>query len=549
MMRGRGQHLFYALHAAALACACSASASFAAGAEAAGGAATAAAPTQWVSASGDPGLAAEIPSVLIVGWNFCNEALAPAEYPTHPSPRWADCGGRVTAADNALGPGDAFRLPGFNASTDPNAYAIQKELFLGALCAQPAAAGNWSFHTIMLKSGNMNVGANICPETVAAAAAAPGGGGLTFNNLDMNQPLLALSPSAQRAVPYGGRGYVGSLGATYDVDPKWSPAQAAAVQAALTAYTEAWIAYRFAEIDGTPLPPLPSSQTPALLVNRSYEGVVWYRNVSSGSFVFHHIQQSSAKAPWLMSYFKLMDTVGIGGGYDWAGSGQMFGPVPSYASRLRVRYQQLTTSNLYLPCHGGCWKLDGSPCDGDLDSDITRYICYLVNSGSGGCEASNQGACPLFHIRSNDTAKIFRNDTKAFPYHCYSAHCGPGGGGVGGCDPYSNPGPQELMMLTACEEWGVHGYPTVPSTGQGELLDLDVGGLGARVALVGAEPADVGPAVRAARGWAPLPPLDTLPPYPGWTRSWVGFDFGTEQFAPAANRYEFSEIDVLVAAA
>ena len=104
-------------------------------------------------------------------------------------------------------------------------------------------------------------------------------------------------------------------------------------------------------------------------------------------------------------------------------------------------------------------------------------------------------------------------------------------------------------MLTACSEWATHGYPASPSTGQGVLLDLDVGGLGARLALVGAEPADVGPDVRAARGWAPLPPLDTLPPYPGWTRSWVGFDFGTEQFTPAANRYEFSELDVLVLAA
>jgi hypothetical protein len=214
------------------------------------------------------------------------------------------------------------------------------------------------------------------------------------------------------------------------------------VQAALTAYTEAWIAYRFAEIDGTPLPPLPSSQTPALLVNKSYEGVIFFRNVSSGSTVFHHIQQSSAKAPWLMSYLKLMDAVGIGGGYDWNGAGQMFGPVPSYSSRLQVRYRQLTTSNLYLPCHGGCWKLDGSPCDGNLDGDITRYICFLVNSASGGCEATNQGACPLFHIRSNDSVKLYRNNTREFPYHCYSAHCGPGGGGTGGCDPYSNPGPQ-----------------------------------------------------------------------------------------------------------
>ncbi len=78
---------------------------------------------------------------------------------------------------------------------------------------------------------------------------------------------------------------------------------------------------------------------------------------------------------------------------------------------------------------------------------------------------------------------------------------------------------------------------------------LDVGALGARVFLSGSEPADVGPDVRAARGWAPLPPLDTLPPYPGWTRSFNGFDFGEEQPFPGLVRYEWTEIDVLVLAA
>jgi hypothetical protein len=400
--------------------------------------------TSWVSASGDPGQVAERPAVLVVGWNFCNGALAPPEYPSHPSPRWADCGdGVVTPADNALGPGDPFPSGGWNATTDANAYAIEKELFMGAACTRPAAvppgapAWNYSFHTVMLKSGNMNTAAGICPETVA---------GVGFNNLPMNQPLLELTPAAVRSVPYGGTGYVGSLGATYDVDPSWTPAQAAAVRAALANYTAAWIDYRFAEVDGvTPLPPAPEAAPPALLVNKSYEGVVWWRNVSSGATVFHHVQQSSPAAPWLMSYYKLMDATGVGGGYDWPGAGQMRGPVPSYASRLRVQYNQLTKTNLYVPCHGGCWKLDGSPCDGDLFTDITRYVCFLVNAGpgaGGGCSAKNQGGCPLFHVRAADGKRIFRNNTAEYPYSCYSQHCGPGGGGVGGCDPYSNPGPQ-----------------------------------------------------------------------------------------------------------
>jgi hypothetical protein len=53
---------------------------------------------------------------------------------------------------NALGPGDAFPLPGFNATDDANGYAIAKGLFLATVCARPpapasaasAAGGSWS---------------------------------------------------------------------------------------------------------------------------------------------------------------------------------------------------------------------------------------------------------------------------------------------------------------------------------------------------------------------------------------------------------------------
>jgi len=361
----------------------------------------------------------------------------------------------------------------------------------------------------------------------------------------MAQPLVALTPATLQRVPYGGQGYVGSVGATYDVNASWSEQEREAVRGALSAYTAAWAAYRFAEVDGA-APPAPP-RAPPLLSNMSYEAAIWWRNVSSNSTVFHHIQESGPAAPWLMNYFKLMDVGGIGGGYDWQGAGQLFGPIPSYKSSLTVAFTQLTASNLYLPCHGGCWKLSGAPCDGGVgggsnDEDVTRYICFLVN-GKGGCRGNG---CPLFHIRSSDGRRIPRDDP-AFPRECYSQHCGPGGGNVSGCDPYSNPGPQELMMLYPCEEWGAHGYPTQPGMGSGEgPLRLDIGGLGARVALVGQEPQDVGAEVRRKMGWAQLPPLDTLPPYPGWTRSWVGFDFGTEQFTPAANRYEFSQVDLQV---
>jgi len=519
----------------------------------------------YITAIGDPMLQANAPAVLLTSWNFCNEAKAPAAYRTHPSPRWADCASvadnttqLITAADNALGPGDAFPLPGFNDTTDANSYAVSKELFFSSLCSRPpaeaaassAAGANWSYHTVMWKTGNMDVAAGVCPETMHGDAfvdsllSSPTAG---FNNLPMNQPIVQMTPASVRSVPYGGTGFVGWASGTYDIPANYSDSQIEAMQAALHDYTAAWVAFRFAEVDGvTPLPPRPS--VPPLLSNRSYIATVWWKNVTSGSTVFTHMQKTSAASPWLMNYFKLMDASGLGSGYDWSEGGQVFGPVPAYSTKLRATYRELDAAKggfggLYLPCHGGCWKLDGSPCDGDLFTDITRYICFIGQSGDQGCKATSQGNCPPSHVLSGTHEKVFPNDTKRYPYECYSGHCPPGG-----CDPYSNPGPQELMMLLPCSEWAEHGYPSVEGEYDGVPMVLDVGALGARVFLSGVEPADIGAAARTAKGWAPLPDLASLPPYPGWTRSFNGFDFGEEQPMPGLVRYEFTEIDLLVRA-
>lgn len=518
-----------------------------------------AAPPGYISATGDPYYHAADPSILLVEWSFCNEALAPPQYSDHPSPRFADCvrdtQQLVSAAANALGPGDP--LPGFNTTRDANAFAVNKELFLGALCTQPpapaaaraAAGANWSFHTVMWKSGNMDIAAGICPLTTTVGA--PSGSALSapprgrhFNNLSMNQPLTQVTQSTMQRVPYGGRGSVGWASGTYDVDAAWTPVQLAAVRAALDDYTRAWVAARFAEVDGTPTPP---PAPPPLLANKSYIATAWWRNVTSGALVFLHLQETSGGAPWLMNYLKLMDVVDVGSGYDWTEAGDLFGPAPAYLSKLSITYTVLQKSaggfgGLYVPCHGGCWKLSGAPCDGDLDSDVTRYICFVAESGNGKC--SPHGDCPPFHILSGSHERVFPNDTARFPYECYSGHCLPGN-----CDPYSNPGPQELMMLLPCSEWAEHGYPTADGERSGVPMVLDVGAIGARVALSGVEPPDIGPAERARRGWAPLPDLSTLPPYPGWTRAFAGFDFGQEQGTPGLVRYEFTGVDLAVLAA
>ena len=275
----------------------------------------------WVSAIGDPLLQSPSPAVLVTGWNFCNEALAPPSYPDHPSPRWADCADAadaavelVTAADNALGPGDPFPLPGYNASKDANAYAVAKGLFLGQLCSRPPAASaagsaagqNWSYHTMMWKSGNMDEAAGICPQTETSPSAPAGTvharAGSGFNNLSMNQPLTQLTPATPQQVPYSNTslGFVGWASGTYDVDPSWAAPQREAVRAALNAYTRAWVAFRFAELDSA-RPLLPRPTPPALLVNKSYIATIWWKNVSSGSTVFTHMQETSKAAPWCVN--------------------------------------------------------------------------------------------------------------------------------------------------------------------------------------------------------------------------------------------------------
>lgn len=39
---------------------------------------------------------------------------------------------------------------------------------------------------------------------------------------------------------------------------------------------------------------------------------------------------------------------------------------------LNVTSSTSSEVQFYLPEMGGCWKADGTPCDGDLTTDITR---------------------------------------------------------------------------------------------------------------------------------------------------------------------------------
>jgi hypothetical protein len=223
----------------------------------------------------------------------------------------------------------------------------------------------------------------------------------------------------------------------------------------------------------------------------------------------------------------------------------MYGPAPTLGTSLQVRLRIIEAGEVhtqfYLPEISGCWKLDGSPCDGNLTTDVTRYICYMIspNVKTGSCSATHQASCPPYHVFLNGTV-VYRNDTASFPYGCYYMWCpSPNSGLPGSCDPYSNPNPQELLQLLPCEEWAPHGFPSAPGqgwVGDDRLWDLDVGTLGARLYLNGQNPTA-----------PPTLPTNAVSSYPGWGRYWVSFEVGPEQMDASGTgwvRWEVLEWDV-----
>lgn len=142
-------------------------------------------------------------------------------------------------------------------------------------------------------------------------------------------------------------------------------------------------------------------------------------------------------------------------------------------------------SQFYLMDMGSCWKNDGSECDGDVTSDVTRYSEMIINPQSTAvCSPNRLGACPPQHAFSNGT-KVHRTDKERFPYEAYHYYCVPGNARFAEapydvCDPYSNPQPQEILQILPHPVWEEFGYPT--KKGQGWIGDprtweLDVGKL------------------------------------------------------------------------
>lgn len=213
-------------------------------------------------------------------------------------------------------------------------------------------------------------------------------------------------------------------------------------------------------------------------------------------------------------------------------------------------------SQFYLIDIGSCWKNDGTPCNGDVLTDITRYSEMIINPATEAwCNPKNLINCPPYHITPNNI-KIYRNDTANFPYGAYHYYCAPGNAKYleapySTCDPYSNPQAQELVQLLPHPIWADYGYPNKQGdgwVGDARTWELDVGGLSSRLYFYQVSKLQVKESViyisivpyilRFVRNLHTRLPMQD----PGTTparRIWTSLDVGTEIFV--SNKDEVAE--------
>ncbi|XP_044512237.1 uncharacterized protein LOC123230165 isoform X2 [Mangifera indica] len=431
-----------------------------------------------VSAIGDPAMRNINVRVALEAWNFCNEVGF--EAPGMGSPRLADCADffcypvsndslyrsklgnwskcglfhNVKESDNSLKSGDKFPVADFNSSTDPDLFAVEKELYLGSLCEVHESAEPWHFWMFMLKNGNFDKNTTLCPENGKQVKKI-----VTDRNFPcygkgcMNQPLIYHNYSRVFNVRDQVISLTGGFYGTYDLDVDFSKG----------------------------------------IGNNSFFSVSWRRDISTQKWIFSHKLTTSAKYPWLMLYLRADATKGFNGGYHYNGRGIMtkLPESPNFKVRLTLDVKQGGGSNsqFYLLDIGSCWKNNGELCDGDVLTDVTRYSEMIINPATTSwCSPDNLVSCPPYHVSPSGEI-IYRNETSRFPYSAYHLYCAPGNAEYlekpyDICDPYSNPQAQELVQILPHPEWAVHGYPEKQGDGwigDSRTWELDVGALSSRL--------------------------------------------------------------------
>ncbi|XP_027342962.1 uncharacterized protein LOC113855520 [Abrus precatorius] len=412
----------------------------------------------YISAIGDSGMRRDGLRVAIESWNQCNEVGK--EAPNMGSPRMADCFDlifceqnvdlvhRVHEWQNRLGISSNSSIPLSSLST--NKYAAMKELYLGAICEVLDTPRPWQFWMIMLKSGNMDTLAAVCPNNGFKAKPFPQSPDFPcFGKGCMNMPSMY----HKHTKVYGDERKImkGSFYGSWDLN-----------------------------VD---------TATAANVNDTSYYSVTWEKEVGNGSWVFHNVLKTSSKYPWLMLYLRSDATAGFSGGYHYEtrGMSKIVPKSPHFkvTFTLDIKKGGGPKSQFYLMDIGSCWKNNGKPCNGDVTSDVTRYSEMIINPEiEPWCKPDQLQHCPPHHIFANGT-QVYRTDAANFPYDAYHVYRAPGNAmflekPVKTSDPYSNPQPQEILQILPHPVWGEYGYPTKKGegwVGDSRTWELDVGRL------------------------------------------------------------------------
>jgi hypothetical protein len=119
---------------------------------------------------------------------------------------------------------------------------------------------------------------------------------------------------------------------------------------------------------------------------------------------------------------------------------------------------------------GSCWKDAGVECDGDITTDVTRYLLFQVPTPGAAPSAQRCGPgpeqlalCPPAHRYRNGTL-VLLSDAARFPfgaYHSVSPRRRDAAGGPFRCkkDCWSNPCDQDWVRIEPAPEWAEYGFP------------------------------------------------------------------------------------------
>lgn len=191
---------------------------------------------------------------------------------------------KVKESDNKLRAGDGFPISKFKPYTDPDIYAVEKELYLGLLWEAPHSAESWYFWMIMLKNGNFDKNTTLCPENgkkvdkIVTDRSFP-----CFGEGCMNQPLVFHNQSKMVSFSDSSVSMVGGFYGTYNLDADLS----------------------------------------AGVGKNSFFSASWQKNLSTSSWILSQKLTTSSKYPWLMLYLRSDAAKGFNGGYHYNGRGIM----------------------------------------------------------------------------------------------------------------------------------------------------------------------------------------------------------------------------------